>query len=145
MYLTILRIFVYNSLVIHLNHYNKSRPWVLNEQIVVIFSCQVMFNSFVTPWMIATRLLCPWDFAGKRTVKWVAISFSRVSSQPRIKPMSPTLTGRFFTTEPSGKPKMSRSHPFKLPFSDVMVLSKGMISIHCSNIFYLNHSHHSGI
>ena len=35
---------------------------------------------FATPWL--QRLLLPWDFLGKST-EWVAISFSRESSQPR--------------------------------------------------------------
>ena len=41
-----------------------------------------------------------------RTLEWVAISFSRGSSQPRIElsyPMSLALIGRFFTTEPMWK------------------------------------------
>ena len=29
------------------------------------FSCLVMSNSFVTPWAVATRLFCPWNFPGK--------------------------------------------------------------------------------
>ena len=43
-----------------------------------------------------------------RTLEWVAISFSRGLSHPGIEPaspMSPALTGRFFTTEPPVKPK----------------------------------------
>ena len=42
-----------------------------------------------------------------RILGWVAISSSRGSSQPRDltdSPASPTLAGRFFTTEPPGKP-----------------------------------------
>ena len=42
-----------------------------------------------------------------RTLGWVALSFSRGSSQPRDQThvsMSPGLAGRFFTTEPLGKP-----------------------------------------
>ena len=35
-----------------------------------------------------------------RILEWVAIFFSRGSSRPK----SPTLAGRFFTTEPPGKP-----------------------------------------
>ena len=35
--------------------------------------------------------------------KWVAISFSRASSQTRTEPVSPALAGGFFTTEPPGK------------------------------------------
>ena len=39
-----------------------------------------------------------------RVLKWVAISFSRDLPNPGIKPVSPALAGRFFTTEPPGKP-----------------------------------------
>ena len=38
-----------------------------------------------------------------RILEWIAISFSRGSSQPVIKPTS-ALAGGFFTTEPPGKP-----------------------------------------
>ena len=38
-----------------------------------------------------------------RILEWVVISFS----DPRIKPMSPTLAGGFFTTELPGKPHVS--------------------------------------
>ena len=36
-------------------------------------------------------------------LEWVAISFSRRSSWPRIEPMSPALVSGFFTTDPPGK------------------------------------------
>ena len=39
-----------------------------------------------------------------RILEWVAISFSRGSSWPRIKPGSPALAGKFLTAEPPGKP-----------------------------------------
>ena len=39
-----------------------------------------------------------------RIMEWVAISFSRDLPEPEIKPMSPALAGRFFTTEEPGKP-----------------------------------------
>ena len=51
-----------------------------------------------------SRLLCPWDFQA-RVLEWVAIPFSRGPPNPGIEPGSPTLAGRFFTTEPPGKPK----------------------------------------
>ena len=38
-----------------------------------------------------------------RIVEWVAISFSRGSSQPRDQTCISCITGRFFTTEPPGK------------------------------------------
>ena len=40
-----------------------------------------------------------------RVLEWLAISFSRGSSDPVIEPTSPTLAGRFFIAEPPGKPK----------------------------------------
>ena len=44
----------------------------------------------------------------ERILEWVAISSSKGSSNPGIKPASPAslaLTGRFFTTESPGKPQ----------------------------------------
>ena len=42
-----------------------------------------------------------------RILEWVAIPFSRGSSNPGIEPRSPAVAGRFFTTEPPGKPRKS--------------------------------------
>ena len=48
-----------------------------------------------------------------RTLKWVAISFSKRSFQHRDWTLVACLTGRFFTTEPSGKPHFSRWYILK--------------------------------
>ena len=45
-------------------------------------------------------------------LEWVAVSYSRESFNPGIKPaslVSPVLAGRFFTTEPPGKLKKATS------------------------------------
>ena len=39
-----------------------------------------------------------------RILEWVAISFSRGSSDPGVEPVSPALAGGFFTAEPPGSP-----------------------------------------
>ena len=39
-----------------------------------------------------------------RILQWVAISLSKDLPDPGIEPTSPELAGRFFTTEPPGKP-----------------------------------------
>ena len=39
-----------------------------------------------------------------RILEWVAIPFSRESSQPRIEPRSPTLQADSLPSEPPGKP-----------------------------------------
>ena len=40
-----------------------------------------------------------------RILEWVAFPFSRVSSQPRIEPRSPSLQADSLPAEPQGKPK----------------------------------------
>ena len=47
-----------------------------------------------------------WEISQARILEWVAISFSRVSFQPGMKPASHTLAGGFFITEPPGEPTM---------------------------------------
>ena len=59
---------------------------------------------FVTPWIVAYQASPsmgfsrqePWDFPGK-VLEWVAISFSRRSSRPRIEPRAPALQAEAFT------------------------------------------------
>ena len=71
---------------------------------------------FETPWTVARRLLCPWDFPGENglewisnssidfwirycfpILEWVAMSSSRGSSQPRDRTQVSLSAGRFFT------------------------------------------------
>ena len=57
-----------------------------------------------TPWTVPARLLCPWGFS--RQEYWSGLPFPSPGHlpNPRFEPASPTLAGRFFTTEPPGKP-----------------------------------------
>ena len=51
-----------------------------------------------------------------RILEWVAISFSRESSQPRNQTHVSCLADRFFTTEPPGKPCVHmHAYIIKLP------------------------------
>ena len=70
-----------------------------------------MSDSFATPWTIATRLLCPWDFPGKNTGVDCHFLLQRNLPDPEIKPTSPALAAGFFTTEPLGKPSASHRTP----------------------------------
>ena len=45
-----------------------------------------------------------WGISQARTLEWVAISLSRVSSRPRDQTQVSCLAGRFCTIEPPGKP-----------------------------------------
>ena len=65
---------------------------------------------FATPRTIACQISSVHGIPQARILQWVAISFSRGSSQPRdrthehVSLASPALAGRFFTTEPPGSP-----------------------------------------
>ena len=61
--------------------------------------CSVMFNSATSPGSSVHEIF------HAKILEWVAISFSKgCILDPRIKSVSPTLSGRFFTIEPPGKP-----------------------------------------
>ena len=55
-----------------------------------------MSNSLQSHGLGPTRLLRPWDFQAK-ILEWVAISFSRRSSQPRDRTQVSHIVGRHFT------------------------------------------------
>ena len=59
----------------------------------------------VIPWTTACQ--APLSMGFPRQDNWSAFPFSSPGdlSNPGIKPMSPALAGRFFATEPPGKPK----------------------------------------
>ena len=59
---------------------------------------------FVTPWTATHQVPLPHGISQARIQEWVAISLSRVSSQPRDWLESPALAGEFFTTKTPGKP-----------------------------------------
>ena len=65
-------------------------------------SLSVMFNSLRSLGLSPSRLLCPWNSLGKNTGV-VAISFSRGSFHPGIKPGPPTLQADSLQSEPQGK------------------------------------------
>jgi hypothetical protein len=65
---------------------------------------------FASPWTVPHQAPLPMDFPGKNTGV-VAISYFRGSSDAEVKPASPTLTGRFLTTAPTGKPSLMNTHP----------------------------------
>ena len=70
--------------------------------------CSVMSYSLGTPWTVAPRLLCLWDFS--RQEYWSGVPFysSKGSSQPRDQTYISCISctaDRFFTTESLGSPE----------------------------------------
>ena len=61
-----------------------------------------MSDSFVTPWTVAH--LASLSIGFPRQEYWSGLPFPTLGDLPGpgIKPMSPTLAGKFFTTEPPG-------------------------------------------
>ena len=59
----------------------------------------------VTPWTVARQAPLSMEFS--RQEHWSGLSFPTLGdlSHPGIKPASPALSGRFFTTKPPGKPE----------------------------------------
>ena len=84
---------------------NQNTFTVLEERVLgdgglVTQSCPTL----ATPQTVAFQAPLSMGILQARILEWVAISFSRGSSDTGIKPGSPALAGSFFTTEPPGKP-----------------------------------------
>ena len=62
---------------------------------------------FETPWTVACQASLSMEFSKQEY--WSRLSYPVPGDlpDPRIEPMSPTLAGGFFTTEPPGKPLFS--------------------------------------
>ena len=54
----------------------------MQNRLCSVLSYLVMFNSLGPHGVQSARLLCSWDSLGKN-LEWVAIPFSRGSSEPR--------------------------------------------------------------
>ena len=63
-----------------------------------------MSDYFATPWTVTCQAPLSMGFSQARILEWVAIPFSRGSSWPRDQTHISCLAGKFFTTEPCGKP-----------------------------------------
>ena len=66
-----------------------------------MFCCCLVTKS--CPTLLPTRLFCPWD---SKQEYWRGLLFSSPGNppDPEMKPISPPLAGRSFTTEPPRRP-----------------------------------------
>ena len=76
-----------------------------------------MFDSFATLWNVACQP--PLSMGFVRPEYWSGLPFPSMGDipDPGIKPVSPVLAGRFFTTEPPGR----------LPLTSLQVLNKDQL------------------
>ena len=76
----------------------RTRAGNLLETCMWAVKCQLLSRV----WLFATpRTVLSMEFSRQETMEWVAISFSRGSSDPGIKPGSPTSQADSFLSEPS--------------------------------------------
>ena len=61
----------------------------------------------MTPWTAVHQVSLSMGIPQARVLEWVAMPFSRGSSNPGIKPRSPTLQVDSLLSEPSGKPDIT--------------------------------------
>ena len=76
--------------------------------LLLLTSCSVLSDSLATPWTAAHK--APLSMKFSRQEYWSRLPFPSPGDLPNpwIKPMSPALAGRFFTTEPPGKLKYNK-------------------------------------
>ena len=79
----------------------------------MLFSPEVMCDSFVTPWAVACQAALSMKFP--RQEYWGGLPFPPPGDllDPGIKPTFPALAGGFLTTEPKGSPMNSVVKPLK--------------------------------
>ena len=80
------------TLPISEERYNRDVIEIFNESECQSLSC---VRLFVTPWTVATRLLCPWGFS--RQEYWSELPFPSLEDLPNPE-IEPTFAGRFFIT-----------------------------------------------
>ena len=82
-----------------------------------------MSNSFVIQWIVAHQ--APLSMWFPRQESWSELPFPSPGDLPNpgIQPTSPALAGRFFTTEPLGKPKIFQHISLKIN-DDIMTSKK---------------------
>ena len=68
------------------------------------FSC---VRRFVTPWTVACQGLLSMGFPRQEYCSGLPFPSPRHLSNPGMKPVSPALAARFFTTEPPRKPQVT--------------------------------------
>ena len=74
--------------------------------LLLLFSCSVMSDCFVTPWTVARQALLSMGFP--RWEYWSGLLFPSPGDLPNpvIEPASPTLQEDSLLTEPTGKPSV---------------------------------------
>ena len=82
----------------------KSSLEYLKHLFLLSFSCQVITNSFATPWTVTYQAPLSMGFPRQDYWSGLPCPSPRDLPDPGTEAASPALPGVFFTTEPPGKP-----------------------------------------
>ena len=85
----------------------------------VSVSCSVVSDSFATPWAAACQGSSVHGILQAIILEWIAIPFSRGSSQPGVELRSPALQPDFLLPEPPGKSQYRGSQSPHLLLHDI--------------------------
>ena len=91
------------------SRFNTCKHFAFSVNLDIGCICAVlvtMFNSLATLGTVAHQAAQSLGILQTRILPWVAISFSRSSSQTRDGTCISHIAGRFFSTEPPGKPNL---------------------------------------
>ena len=90
----------------NINKYSRSTLWNL------LCYCSVVSDSLATPWTVAHQAPLSVGFPGQEY--WKRLPFPSPGDLPdtAIEPVSPSLAGRFFTSEPPGNPHTMKDCSF---------------------------------
>ena len=91
-------------LLLNFKYLNSISPKRQNAESAQLFNC---VNFFATPWTVACQASLSMEFSGQEYWSRLPFLTSEDLPNPGIEPMSlepPAVVGRFFTTEPPGKP-----------------------------------------
>ena len=86
---------------------------------------------FATPWAIHAH-----GILHARILEWVAIPFSKGSSQPRDQTQVSHIVGRFFTSWATGKPKNTGVSSLSLLQWIFLTQESNQCLLHCRQILY---------
>ena len=74
--------------------------------LLLLFSCEVMSDIVAIPWTIACQAPLTMGFSSQKYRSGLPLPSPGDLPDPGIELVSPALVGRFFTTEPPGKPSV---------------------------------------
>ena len=104
------------------------------EEIFTVLSHSAVSNSLWPPWTVAHQAPLSMGIIQARILEWVAIPFSRGSSQPRDKTHVSHITGRFFTIWTTREPMNTGVGSLSLLQESSLTQESNWGLLHCRQI-----------